>query len=154
MLTLRRKPVSPPGTVRGAVAGAMTQRLTIEELEPWILMSADPAPWLAVIGAPPTADGLHEQYGVADGGLAATGTVGSTALDLDALVASSAAQQGAATTRVELAFIDSRIADADRDAMLADLASRTDAGTRLEVVVIDSGRDGLAQIDEALAGRE
>ena len=34
MLRRHRKPVSPPGTLRGAVAGALTQRLTIEELEP------------------------------------------------------------------------------------------------------------------------
>src|SRR6185436_8084732 len=55
-------------------------------------------------------------------------------------------------TRVELVFIDARVAD--DDAVLADLAERAASGAQLEVVVIDSGRDGLEQIDEALVGRE
>ena len=55
-------------------------------------------------------------------------------------------------SRVELVLIDDRVAN--DDAVLADLAARTDSGTRLEVVVIDSRRDGLTQVDAALAGRE
>src|SRR5690242_20866465 len=99
------------------------KRLIVEELEPWILMSADPVPAVAALDAGVTPE--SEVYDLLEQPIA---------------------------TRVELVFIDARVAgDA---AVLADLAERAASGTQLEVVVIDSGRDGLEQIDEALADRE
>src|SRR6185503_17195423 len=102
---------------------APVKRLIVEELEPWILMSADVVPAFAVLDGPVTAD--SEVYELLEQPIA---------------------------TRVELVFIDARVAG--DDAVLADLAARTASGAQLEVVVIDSGRDGLEQIDEALVGRE
>src|SRR6185436_2942188 len=102
---------------------APAKRLIVEELEPWILMSADPAPALAALAEPFVPE--HEVYELLEQPIA---------------------------TRIELVFVDARVAG--DDAVLADLAERAASGTQLEVVVIDSGRDGLEQIDEALAGRE
>src|ERR1700752_2993695 len=95
---------------------APAQRLIVEELEPWILMSADAVPaYAALDDGPVTAD--SEVYELLEQPIA---------------------------TRVELVFIDARVAG--DDAVLADLAARTASGAQLEVVVIDSGRDGLEQI--------
>ena len=55
------------------------------------------------------------------------------------------------TQRIELVFIDSRVSD--QQALIDDLRARSDSATGFEVVVIDRGSDGLAQIDAALAGR-
>jgi uncharacterized protein DUF4347 len=104
-------------------APAPAKRLIVEELEPWILMSADAAPALAALDGGVTPD--SEVYELLEQPIA---------------------------TRVELVFIDARVA-ADEN-VLADLAERAASGAQLEVVVIDSARDGLEQIDEALAGRE
>ena len=122
MLKRLRNRLSARGLRRGA-GPAPAQRLIVEELEPWILMSADAAPALTALGDPLMAE--QEIYELLEQSIAA---------------------------RVELVFIDDRVA-AD-DAVLANLAAQTDSGTRLEVVVIDSRRDGLAQVDAALAGRE
>ena len=102
---------------------APAKRLIVEELEPWILMSADAVPAAAALDGPVTAD--SEVYELLEQPIA---------------------------TRVELVFVDARVA-ADAT-VLADLAARTASGAQLEIVIIDSGRDGLEQIDEALAGRE
>src|SRR5262245_1082587 len=102
---------------------APAKRLVVEELEPWILMSADPVPAAAALDGPVTAD--SEVYELLEQPIA---------------------------TRVELVFVDARVAG--DDAVLADLAERTGSGAQREVIVIDSARDGLEQIDEALAGRE
>ena len=103
----------PRGVRRGA-GPAPAQRLTVEELEPWILMSADAAPALTALDGPLMEE--HEIYELLEQPVVA---------------------------RVELVFIDDRVAG--DDALPADLAARTDSGTRLEVVVIDSRRDGLAR---------
>ncbi|HWN38180.1 MAG TPA: DUF4347 domain-containing protein, partial [Gammaproteobacteria bacterium] len=122
MLERLRNRLWARGVRRGA-GPAPAQRLTVEELEPWILMSADAAPALTALDGPLMEE--HEIYELLEQPVVA---------------------------RVELVFIDDRVAG--DDALLADLAARTDSGTRLEVVVIDSRRDGLAQIDAALAGRQ
>src|SRR6185436_7436554 len=91
---------------------APAKRLIVEELEPWILMSADAVPAFAVLDGPVTAE--VEVYELLEQPIA---------------------------TRVELVFIDARVAG--DDAVLADLAARAASGAQLEVVVIDSGRAAL-----------
>ena len=57
-----------------------------------------------------------------------------------------------AATRRELVFIDARISE--RRALLNDLRAQSDATRTLDVIVVDAERDGLAQISDALAGRD
>ena len=63
-----------------------------------------------------------------------------------------ASTRDAAAIRSELVFVDSGVED--HQALLADLQS-ADSNTReLEVVLLDSERDGIQQISEILEGRE
>ena len=54
-------------------------------------------------------------------------------------------------TYVEVVFVDSRVQDADQ--LIADLQS-AEEGRTFEVVVLESGQDGLEQIGVALSGRD
>ena len=108
----------------------MRQRPIIEALEPRILYSADlgPASAPGVLGPSATEQRL---------------------LDADADLA---AQSGQAAQNVvqEIVFIDSRVPDAAQ--LIEDIT--TQSGRQVDVILLDAERDGLAQIAEALAGRE
>jgi outer membrane lipoprotein-sorting protein len=119
----KNRSAAKPDAGRARRAAAASRRLTVEEVEPWILMSADAAPALAALDDPFRAEA--EVFELLEQPVAA---------------------------RIELVFVDDRVA-AD-DAVLADLAARMAGGAQLEVVIIDSARDGLEQIDAALSGRE
>ena len=54
--------------------------------------------------------------------------------------------------RRELVFVDARLGG--QRALLHDLRAQSDATRTLDVIVVDAERDGLAQISDALAGRD
>src|SRR5436190_3472693 len=149
MFKRRRNQVSPPAVVRAGAASASAQRLTVEELEPWILMSADAAVGLTLLSEPLAAEDEVFQLLAASDPVAAAGQVSAGG---EAAAFANSTAQPETTSRVELVFIDARVA-AD-ESVLADLAAQTARGSRLEVIVVHSRLDGLAQIDAALAGRE
>ena len=124
-------------SLRGAARALLPRRGTqaraiLEELEPRVLYSADSP--LALFG-----DAVVM--------VAADTRTPSAA----APAAHDAALQTTSTTRPEIAFIDPRVADSER--LLADLQAQRDAGRRIDIVVLDLQRDGIAQISEALVGR-
>jgi hypothetical protein len=110
------------------------RRARVEELEPRVLLSAD-SPFSALESV--LTDAVH-------------GTLESA----DPSFANSEALTGAAehASSYELVFIDAGVED--RESLIEDLLERrADDSVRIEVVVLDSDRDGIDQISEALASR-
>ena len=107
-------------------------RIWLEELEPRWLLSADIAPFAAP-EAPFPESALHEAV-------------------VDALhAAEPAIAEPLVAGRLELVFVDARVPDHEQ--LVADLLGQNDGWRRLEVVVLDPERDGIAQVTEALAAR-
>lgn len=112
--------------------GSRRRRIWLEELEPRWLLSADIAPF-AVPEAPFPESAMHEAV-------------------VDVLHAADPAIVAPSVPgRLELVFVDGRVPDHER--LVADLLGQNDGWRRLEVVVLDTERDGIAQITEALASR-
>ncbi len=108
--------------------GRRSRRSLVERLEPRILLSADlPGPDLL---PGPSADEIR-----VDGPSSEALTA---AIEQHAL-------------RREIVFVDAGVEDAD--VLLAGLLEGAAEGRELEVIHLDGGRDGIAQIGEALAGR-
>ena len=107
MLKRLRNRLSARGLRRGA-GPAPAQRLIVEELEPWILMSADAAPALTALGDPLMAE--QEIYELLEQSIAARVELvfidDRVAAD-DAVLANLAAQTDSGT-RLEVVVIDSR----------------------------------------------
>ena len=55
------------------------------------------------------------------------------------------------TTRHEIVFVDTSTQNYQQ--LVADISSQSEPGTQREVVLLDPGRDGIAQISQSLAGR-
>ncbi|MDP2242160.1 MAG: DUF4347 domain-containing protein [Burkholderiales bacterium] len=108
----------------------MRQRPTIESLEPRILYSADLGPLLASAVVGP---GAAEQR-VVD----------------PHLEFAAQNEQAVQNAPHEIVFIDARTPD--YALLVQDITAQS--GRQVDVVMLDAGRDGLAQISEALAGRE
>src|SRR5688572_21820283 len=53
--------------------------------------------------------------------------------------------------RREIVFVDTSTQNYEQ--LVADIRGRSEPGTEMEVVLLDPGRDGVAQISETLAGR-
>jgi VCBS repeat-containing protein len=139
------------------------ERLVFEDLEPRVLLSADP---LAVAIADSFDAGLTEQAGgepaslvalmdvpeapCLDAGLDPTAGVQAPGpLDLDG-VASLMDEVDSAETSVELIFLDPRVEDYQQ--LIDGLAD--DSSRSFEVVVLDADRDGIEQISGVLASKE
>ena len=107
-------------------------RLLVEELERRILYSADAATLLGLDGALPAAElRVHQPVAAPPAAEQAT----------------DAGQQAPAR---EIVFIDSRVPDA---AQLADaLMQQRGSEREFDIVVLDAGEDGVAQIGRILAG--
>ncbi|MEO8629176.1 MAG: DUF4347 domain-containing protein, partial [Betaproteobacteria bacterium] len=108
------------------------RRPVIEELEPRILYSADLSPVL------PSAPVIAEQRT-----LDASGEFVSQPVDQQTGVAAEHARR-------EIVFVDT--AAPEYQALVDDVRSQSTLQRQLDVVVLDSSRDGIAQITEALAG--
>ncbi|MDJ0864882.1 MAG: DUF4347 domain-containing protein [Myxococcota bacterium] len=116
---------------RGGSGPARRRRAVVEPLEPRILLSADlPGAALAPADAGAEHVELVEPVALRSGGA-------------DRL------EQLAATR--ELVLVDAGVKG--HEALIADLQSERRPDRRLEVVVLDPARDGVAQISEALAAR-
>ncbi|MCP4172981.1 MAG: DUF2341 domain-containing protein, partial [Fuerstiella sp.] len=138
--------------------------LDVTQLEERILMSATP---LAVVAQAPDMAGTQTTDAVTDDGIAlgdqqlldvvADAVLPAQSVDGEAVGVSAVGDSGvsgslpAATEHtVELVFIDSSISDLDQ--MIADLESENaqDNSRSLEIIVLDSQQDGVAQITSAL----
>ena len=108
----------------------LRRRPVVEELEARILYAADLLPF------------AHALTDTADVRVVEAPT---------ALPAAVAAEQ-ATSPRHEIVFVDPGVADWTR--LVADLQAQQDADRQLDVVLLDAGRDGVAQITEALQGRQ
>ncbi len=107
------------------------RRALIEELEPRLLFSADFAPGVADVLSPQTEQRL----------------IGS-----DGEFANATDSQQAQHARLEVVFIDLRVQDYDK--ILADIHEQNTDGHSIEIVLLDSERDGVAQIGEFLSQRQ
>ena len=115
------------------IAAAIKQSFRVEELEPRVLFSADFVPGLGEVE--------HEELltgPVTESLLSSEGAAGT---DADAVVVT-------AETRRELVFIDARVSD--YQGLVADLLANSVEDRSIEVVVLDSEKDGIEQIGEAL----
>ncbi len=112
------------------------QHALLEALEPRILYSADLA---AVLGS-----AVDSSTAAAHVQLLQTAQPAGSAQE--------AAQESAKSTRLEIAFIDLAIPDAQ--ALIAGLAAQRDAGRALEMVTIAADEDGLALISHTLQQRQ
>jgi Domain of unknown function (DUF4347) len=108
--------------------------LLVEELEARVLYSAD-SPLLSIDTAALAPN---------DGAIVRMA-------DSASMEASSSAQQVAARI-YEMVFIDTQVED--WEALEADIFSQAQAGRDIEVVLLAPGRDGIAQISDALNGRQ
>ncbi|HET7609824.1 MAG TPA: DUF4347 domain-containing protein, partial [Gammaproteobacteria bacterium] len=111
------------------------KRLIVEELEPWILMSADAAPAFDAFRSPLTTE--HETHELL--------------LDSGELSGSLAVGTVAAGVRHEIVFVDARLADHEQ------IVSGLPGGSgdrQIEVFVIEAGEDGLERITEVLGARQ
>ncbi|MGB8434535.1 MAG: DUF2341 domain-containing protein [Burkholderiales bacterium] len=109
-----------------------SNRLTLEELEPRQLLSADFVP-LPVEPAPLAKSAVQE---------AITSVFAAQPTDPAALLSSS----------YELVFVDPRVPDSAQ--LLADFAAQNaDGSRRFEIITLDPSRDGIVQVTEALADR-
>jgi hypothetical protein len=106
------------------------RRALVQELEPRILLSAD-LPGLAGVSELTSlyAPAAVEQLEPSAGELAST------------------AVHGAAR---ELYFVDASVANHEQ--IVSELLARSSVDTRIDVALLDAGRDGLAQIGEVLEG--
>ncbi|HNB64921.1 MAG TPA: DUF4347 domain-containing protein, partial [Rhodocyclaceae bacterium] len=104
------------------------RRPVVEELEARILYAADLAPFVH-----PLTDGAQVRV-----------------LEAPAATPAPTLVEQAATTRHEIVFVDPGVADWTR--LVADLQAQQDADRQLDVVLLDAGRDGVAQITGALQG--
>ena len=129
--------------------------MELSQLEERILMSASP---MAVVAEAPEAataqmDSAEQQYALSDEQLLDV-MADSILPDQDAIsqqtVDSETAFDDSIQQTLELVFIDAEISNLDQ--MIADLqmANANDPTRILEVVVLDSKRDGIAQITSAL----
>ncbi len=122
------------------------EELLLEELEPRILYSADAAALLVPDTPAPQAEvRTLEAYAApatAESGPPAQPDVASTVVTV---------ATGTAPVTREIAFVDA--SDQDYQSLVDDLLANPDPGRHIDVVVIDSTRDGVEQISEALAGR-
>ena len=129
--------------------------MELSQLEERILMSASP---MAVVAEAPEAataqmDSAEQQYALSDEQLLDV-MADSILPDQDAIsqqtVDSETAFDDSIQQTLELVFIDAEISNLDQ--MIADLqmANANDQTRILEVVVLDSKRDGIAQITSAL----
>lgn len=108
------------------------RRALIEELEPRLLFSADFAPGIADALAPQSESRV----------LDASGEFSNT----------TNSQQQVQHARLEVVFIDLRVQDYDK--ILADIQAQNTDGHSIEVVLLDSERDGVVQIGEFLSQRQ
>ena len=108
------------------------RRALIEELEPRLLFSADFAPALADALAPQSESRV----------LDASGEFSGTASN----------EQQAQHARLEVVFIDLRVQGYEK--ILADIHEQNTDGHSIEIVLLDSERDGVAQIGEFLSQRQ
>ncbi len=116
-----------------------------EELEPRVLFSADFAPGLIDIA--PLEDEKLE-----DPTLSENFAYGQNQ-NQDAVVAAEPEADSANDElRYELLFVDANTPDAEQ--LVNGLLQSPDDGRQIEVVYLDSERDGIAQITEALAGQQ
>jgi hypothetical protein len=126
---MTRHPRPDPDSARPPTA----RRARVEELEARVLLSAD-APWAALDAS--LADATHDS--------------------LESVEPRSTREADATGSeqhvRHELVFVDAGIED--YETLVEDLLAQDPDSTRtLEVVVLDSDREGIWQISEALAGR-
>src|SRR4249920_872723 len=112
-------------------------RLLVEELEPRILYSADAAALLGLDGMP----GAAQLRRFDPSPMAASAP--------DALQPTTAPTQAAASSH-EIVFIDSRVPDAMQRA--DELMQQRGNGRLFDIVVLQAGEDGIAQINRVLAG--
>jgi hypothetical protein len=108
------------------------RRPVLTDLEPRLLLSADPQAVLADPDLGQDRDGSEPAVQLA-------------LLDHDV-----AASQGAVQSRRELVIIDPGADDSEQ--LVADLRAASESDRLLDVVVLDRDRDGIAQISEILAG--
>ena len=109
-----------------------SKRLTLEELEPRQLLSADVVP-LPAEPAPLPNSALSE---------AVVSTLAAQPTDSATLLSGS----------YELVFVDPRVPDAAK--LVADLqAQNADGARHFEIITLDAHRDGIEQVTEALADR-
>jgi Domain of unknown function (DUF4347) len=115
------------------VEAPFTRRAVFEELESRLLMSADlnPLAQETLLAAPPL-QGAEFRALAADG--SAVTRTGVTAVQRTS----------------EIVFVDPRVPDRER--LLAGLTAQSD-GRHFEVIELDAGRDGIAQVTAALRGR-
>lgn len=154
-LTARLPPASRWRRVASRVAaqlrgGVPAADPVLEALEPRLLLSAELGPGLDVAADVPfSGAGGTALDGFGEPALPAQ----PAALDLDALAALGGDASGdVPSARREIVFVDAGVED--YEALLDDLRRERD-GVALEVVVLDSERDGVAQMDAALgAARE
>ncbi len=115
------------------IPAALKQAFRVEELEPRVLFSADLVPGLGEVEYEELLTGP-----VTESLLSSEGAAGA---DADTVVVT-------AETRRELVFIDARVSD--QQALVADLLANSGEDRSIEVVVLDSEKDGIEQIGEAL----
>ena len=121
----------------GPRAAPFALRAVFEQLEPRLLLSADlnPLATEALLATPTPASG-SEFRALTDPGHPSAVT---------------AAAVAPVQRTHELVFIDPRVPD--RDQLLAGLTGQSTDGRRFEVIVLDTTRDGIAQVTAALAER-
>jgi hypothetical protein len=136
---LQRLRQHEPVAVALAPAGGMWRG--IETLEPRILYSATPL--VEMLAPPPDAGATAVDL---DAEQALTGNDRLTGLEN---VAEAFADEEAHEGRRELVIIDAATPDYER--LVDDLLGAPDDGRRVDVVILDAGRDGVAQISEILA---
>jgi hypothetical protein len=124
-------PVRTPSRKASAPQAPFPRKLTLEQLEPRLLLSADGlgiAPELALPGPQ----------------LTSATTVAAQPAEASPAVA-------AITTSRELVFIDPRVPDAKE--LLAVLVGNADPSRQFEVITLDTQRDGIVQVTAALKSR-
>ena len=126
-----------PPKKTGPRAAPFALRAVFEQLEPRLLLSADlnPLATEALLATPTPASG-SEFRALTDPGHPSAVT---------------AAAVAPVQRTHELVFIDPRVPD--RDQLLAGLTGQSTDGRRFEVIVLDTTRDGIAQVTAALAER-
>ncbi|MBT8445690.1 MAG: DUF4347 domain-containing protein, partial [Gammaproteobacteria bacterium] len=126
-MSKRRKTGSAPKKPR-------PRPILFEELEPRLLLSADVSPLVvdALIDEQDAAVALAEQVAA-----------------VEAAPAAAAVASDADVRRLELVFVDTGVED--YQALIDDILANGDDGRVVDVVLLDSGRDGIAQISETLA---
>jgi hypothetical protein len=109
-------------------------KFTMEQLEPRLMFSAD-------VQAVPFDGGLPHEDGVVDFSVVETDLVPNT---IEPRIDVMAENQ-----RHELMFVDAGVSDYQQ--LVDDLMAHHDDGRKVEVIILDSDRDGIEQISESLA---